>query len=104
MAIKNYNPYSKGRWYRLFIESDGTTSKITESDITDAAISGTYIKFPSGFHVLDTIYDITTNTEGTASSVQNGVRIYNDGKQAIAIPAVDVYTSAYIYIFGYNGD
>lgn len=99
-----YDPYSYGRWFKIFVESDGTASSITTSDISSAEISGTYIKMPAGFHVLDTIYDITAETGGTASSVQNGVKIYNDGKQAIAIPAVDVYTSATIYVFGYFGD
>lgn len=101
---QSYDPYSYGRWYKLFIESDGTVSKITTSDIESAEISGTYIKMPVGFHVLDTVYDITAETGGTASSVQAGVKIYNDGKQSIAIPAVDVYTAATIYVFGYFGD
>ena len=101
---QSYDPYSYGRWYKFFVESDGTASSITTSDIEGAEISGTYIKTVAGFHILDTIYDITAETGGTASQVQKGVKIYNDGIQAFAIPAVDVYTSATIYVFGYFGD
>lgn len=37
---KSYDPYANGRWYRVFLESDGTKVTITDSDFEDSVISG----------------------------------------------------------------
>ena len=100
--METYNPYAIGRWYRIFIESDGTDRKITQTDIdaSEIEISGDYLKMPFAFHVIDVKYDIMSSNGGAASAL-GGLKIYNDGCQAIAIPKADVYDSAYIYVFGY---
>lgn len=95
-----YNPYAKGRWYRLFVESDGTAYTITESDL-EVEISGQYVKMPENFHVLDTVYDIDAVTGGTAADMNKVIRIYNDGRQAISLPASALFDYTYVYVFGY---
>lgn len=99
--IKSYDPYKIGRWYRFFIESDGESIFLTESDIEDAVVSGTRIKLGEDFHVIDVKYDITSIAGGSAAGVQNSTYIYADGTQAVNIPAKDLFTSAYVYVFGH---
>ena len=100
MFIKGYNPYSQGRWYRLFIESDGSDITLTESDLEDAAVSGTRIKLGEDFHALDVVADVHS-TAGTAGAVAGGIYIYADGQQAVNTPAKDQFDYATIYVFGY---
>lgn len=95
-----YNPYVKGRWYRIFIESDGTDKKIIESDI-EVTFSGNNIKMPEGFHVIDRTYDINCVEHDAATSIAMDVMSYADGTQGIVGPAAKVFDWAYIYVFGY---
>ena len=95
-----YNPYSKGRWYRFFVESNGSAITITEKDL-EAQISASYLQMPKDFHVIDTKYDVHTVAGGSAENMQYVLRIYNDNSQAVALPTVDHFDYAYIYVFGY---
>ena len=95
-----YNPYSKGRWYRFFVESDGSAITITEKDL-EGQISANYLQMPKDFHVIDTKYDVHTVAGGSAGNMQYVLRIYNDSSQAVELPAVDHFDYAYIYVFGY---
>lgn len=95
-----YNPYSRGRWYRAFIEADGTSYTLTSCDITDAVINGSRVKLPDGFHIVDIKYDIHS-TIGTGGALAHATYIYADGTQAINLPGKDQFDYAYIYIFGY---
>jgi len=99
--VKGYDPYTKGRWYRFFIESDGNTITMPEKDIAGAAVNGTRIKFDADFTVIDVKYDIHSVSGGAASGIANTVYIYADGKQAVNIPTKDQFDYAYIYVFGY---
>lgn len=95
-----YNPHSKGRWYRIFMESDGTKQTIVESDI-NISLSGNNIKMPAGFHVLDTVYDINCiEHEGVANMAIDLIG-YADGCEGIAGPIPKAFDYAYIYVFGY---
>ena len=96
-----YKPYSKGRWYRFFIESDGESYTLTKSDLEDATISGSRLKTVEGFHVLDVIEDIHSVESGASGSVQWSTYIYADGIQAVNIPAKSNFDYATVYIFGY---
>ena len=95
-----YNPYSKGRWYRFFVESNGSAINITEKDL-EVQNSSSYLQMPEDFHVIDAKYDVHTVAGGTVGNMQQVLRVYNDGRQAISLPAVDHFDYAYIYVFGY---
>lgn len=99
---KEYNPYKIGRWYRLFIESDGNAHTITESDIDDAVVSdeSDAIIFPVGFHLVDSLFDSTLINDATASKF-NEVGNSASGNSTLTIPDVSAYSSAFIYVFGY---
>lgn len=44
---KSYDPFANGRWYRIFLESNGTTITLTEKDdnIATLIINDTYLLF-----------------------------------------------------------
>lgn len=102
--MKGYNPYSKGRWYRFFIESNGGNATITESDIDGTSISKLNINnvdcntlvLPLGYKVLDVVIDI--HTIGGMSKFAERVSTI-EGNQGIVIPDNMVFDFAYIYVF-----
>lgn len=96
------NPYARGRWYQLFIESDGSKYVKGDCDI-EIEISSTYATLPPGFHVVDVIADVTSNA-ATAANYSWLTRFNADGTQAIILPPKANFTSAYIYVFGYIGE
>lgn len=96
-----YNPLSKGRWYRFFIESDGSATTLVESDLEGATETSNYLKFPLGFHIVDQKWDINAIAGGTNSNIVMSRRHYTDGCQGLPTPAPANYDWAYIYVFGY---
>lgn len=97
-----HHPYDlQGRWYKLFIESDGSTLKLTTSDIEDVDISGTGIKFPIGFHVVDSVYDIHSVPHTGLATMAPDLYGYADGSQGIYKPLAHAFDYANIYVYGY---
>lgn len=98
---KNANPYIiNGRWYKIFIESDGSTIKVTNSDI-DVEIAGSYLKFPANFHIVERQYDINSVPHATDLSIAIDLRGFADGTQGIYLPNVTAFDYANLYIFGH---
>lgn len=96
-----YNPYAKGRWYRIFLESDGETVTV-ESDDLNITYSANYLVFPKGFHHIDHKYDISSNfTHESTTGVNKVLRFMTDGSQAIEIPPKTHYDYLHLYVFGY---
>lgn len=95
-----YNPYSKGRWYRIFMESDGTKQTIVEDDL-GCIMHGNNIGTPEGFHIIDTKYDINCVEHDASVSMAIDLIGYADGTEGIAGPVPKAFDWAYIYIFGY---
>lgn len=93
-----YNPYSKGRWYRFFVESDGNEYTLTTSDIEDTTIASTYLKLPKGYHILDRIYDI--NFTG-AASITDVIKSYASGEESVPLPQASGFDYGYIYVFAH---
>lgn len=95
-----YDPYVKGRWYRLFLESNGTAVTATEKDL-DISFSGANIKLPAGFTCIDAKYDIHCVAHDAAVSMAIDRISYADGAMGIAGPVAKAFDYAYIYVFGY---
>ena len=95
-----YNPYSKGRWYRVFLESNGTAVTATEKDL-DISFSGANIKMPANFVVVDAKYDIHTVAHDGAVTMAIDRISYADGSMGIGGPAAKAFDYGYVYIFGY---
>lgn len=93
-----YKPLDKGRYYRFFVESNGSAYSLTDADIEEATISSTYLMLPKGYKVLDTVYDVTSTT-ATAANMSSVIRFGSDGAQGVALPPKANMTDAYIYIY-----
>lgn len=95
MYDKIYDPLNKGRWYRFFIESDGTNVTLTESDIEDATVTTTVLKIPADYKVKTFVYDVEI-TGGTAT--QLGLKTATIG-WTLTLPDKAAYDAGYVYIF-----
>ena len=102
-----YNPFSKGRWYRFVINSDGTTPTLTKSDLAGSEIvehMGYYLVLPSRYNILSIVPDIySKSNENDSISQSPVVSIMPTGSQACLIPAPFSFTSMELYIFAKKG-
>ena len=93
---------NRGRWYSAIVESDGTASITSiDADINTASISGSYLKFPAGFHMVDYLLDVTTTGAVSAVSVNKALRLYADGSQGLTLPDAGDYQKTVVNVFGY---
>ena len=93
----------QGRWYHLFIESDGTDPTITTSDIEDAGFdSDGYLLMPEAFKIVDTKFCI--NCVGTEANLfEPAYMLIGTAEQiGVAMPDVDSYDYLDLWIFGYQ--
>lgn len=97
---KVYDPFIKGRWYKIFAESNGTAF-ITTSDITGCSISSTALKLPAGWQVLDYVCDMNVEEPSAAASHQKKITYNTDGTISISIPSATAYDYGDIYVFAY---
>lgn len=101
MTKERILPWTKeGRWYHFFIESTGSTIKITDKDDIDASVNGTTLHFPDGFRALNWVvdHDNAADTSGTYACSKS---LYTDGSVGIALPKAAQFTAAEVYVFGY---
>lgn len=93
--------YNRGKWYRIFIESDGTNYKVHDNPIT-GELSGNHLKFKEGFHVVTLETDYTFIENSGASIVESGLYLYADGTVSANLASASKFTSACMYVFGYE--
>lgn len=92
---------NKGRWYEFFIESDGTdyTLTLSPSELgAGVAISGSYLKFDEGWHIIDYVCDIHVDTS-SATTFEKGLRMYADGSQGCVLPDKTSFDAMYMWVF-----
>lgn len=101
MKRKTHDPYTlPGRWYKTFLESDGSAVKVTTSDL-EVDITGTGIKFPKGFHIVDVKFDINSIEHGAMVTMAQDLYGYADGSQGVYRPVANAFDWANVYVFGY---
>lgn len=94
-----YNPYSEGRWGRIFIESgDNGSIILVESDVEGVQTEGGILKIPSCYSLVDYIMDIHSVAGGEQSSF-GGRTISEIGEQGITLPSGTCFDYCYIYVF-----
>ena len=102
-----YNPFSKGRWYRFRIESNGTNVTLTASDLDGSEIVdhlGYYLVLPSRYNILSIVPNIySKSNENDSISQSNFVSIMPNGSQAYCIPAPFSFINMELYIFAKKG-
>lgn len=101
MSFIRDSRYDKGRWYRIFIESDGSNYNVHNNTIT-GELSGNHLKFKNGFHIITLDIDYTFTKNSGASVVERGLYLYADGTPAANLVTPDKFTSACMYVFGYE--
>lgn len=93
--------YDRGKWHRIFIESDGANYTIHKNPIA-SEISGNHLKFKKDFHVVTLDIDYTFTANSGASLVETGLYLYADGTVSANLADVSKFSSAFIYVFGYE--
>ena len=88
----------KGRWFKFFVESDGTDYTLTSSEITGATIDGSYLKLPADYHAIEYVVDLNVDASA-AATFEKGIRMYADGKQAVVLPAKTSIDYCTVYVF-----
>ena len=94
--------YNKGRWYRIFVESDGTNYVLHENPIA-LEFSANHLKLKEKFHVVNYGHDYVFTTTENAVSIDDGLYLYADGSIALNVAKANTFSSAYLYVFGYFG-
>lgn len=94
-----YKPYSVGRWYRFFIESDGVTITLTNSDISGAVIENNAVVLPEGYRVMDVVTDINSIANSVGDTSQGNKIITSNGRQGYALPNASTFDYSFIYLF-----
>ena len=93
-----YNPFSKGRWYRFFIESNGNANILVESDIDGTVIDNNFLILPSRYKILSVVpninFDISSSTIDTLSYM-----VINKGRMAFKLPLKNSIYNMELYIF-----
>lgn len=92
--------YNKGRWHRIFIESDGTNYVLHKNKIT-TEFSANHLKLKKDFHVVNYGHDYTFLSAENAVSIDDGLYLYADGTVALNVAKANTFSSAYLYVFGY---
>lgn len=92
--------YNKGRWYKIFIESDGANYTLHENPIA-LEFSANHLKLKENFHVVNYGHDYTFTTTENAVSIDDGLYLYADGNVALNVAKANTFSSAYLYVFGY---
>lgn len=91
----------KGRWYKIFLESDGTNITQTTSDIDGSVVSNTAITLPAGFTPVSYEIDAHIDITGAQSSISKKVTYTTSGKTTLAIMGPTVFDYANVYVYGY---
>lgn len=88
---------NKGRWWRIFIESNGSEYVCTDENVIN--FSSNHMKL-NGINpvIVSGLYDFTTTEK--AVDVTTGIHLYSDGSIAVTLPPPNTFNSGYIYIFG----
>lgn len=101
LDIRNCPWHDKGRWYRFFIEADGTKYYLTESPLEGAAIEGTKLVLPSGYHLMQVVPDIHSINEGSVSNCFV-ISFLADDRQAIMLPNKNTFSHGYVWVYAYK--
>lgn len=93
--------YEKGRWYEIFVESDGNAYTLTYTDLEGVSEFGSnYVKLPKDFHVVDLLEDISaTATVSTAFPL--ALKLVDADELGIVMPSKGAIDWVKIYVFGY---
>lgn len=91
---------AKGRWYKLFVESNGSTHKLVKSEIEEATCSGGKIYFPHDLNIVETLFDVhNVEFDSGTASFGHTQTLMSNGSTYITLPTAKAYDYAYIYVW-----
>lgn len=98
-----YKPFSKGRWYKFFIESDGTEFTLTDSDIGGVSIDSILsdknaLSLPLGYKILSVV-PILNSIEGNELESIVNIVVTSTGQQAYLLPPATSFSDIELYVF-----
>lgn len=91
-------PFTKGRWYNFFVESDGTTVTLSKKDNIDASIKNNKLILPKDFTVaacFNELHCIEAKEANVCRIVYD-----TDGLTKVELPAKN-FDHGYVYIRGF---
>lgn len=91
-------PFTRGRWYRFFVESDGTAVTLTEKDDIDASIIDNNLVLPKDFTLAACFNELHTIEANEANVCR--ILYDTDGLTKVELPAKN-FDHGYIYIRGF---
>lgn len=90
----------KGRWYRAFIESDGSKIKLTHSDLEECTVSGTNFVLPAGYSLVDVKYtDVDLAASKTIATY--GKEVTAAYRDYLRVPSAADFTYCEVWFFAY---
>lgn len=90
----------KGRWYHAFVESDGSTEKLTVSDLEDCNISGNSFVLPAGYNLVDVKY-VDVDLAGGKTITTYGKATTAAHHDYFKLPAASDFTYCDVWFFAY---
>lgn len=99
----DFRPYAKGRWFKVFCETDNNVAKITTTEIDECMIDSNRLMIPHDLHIVDVLCDFN-NVEfdtGTAN-INNVWYALPNGTKYILLPNVKSWDYGDVWIFGYR--
>lgn len=100
--VKRYFPYLiKCKMYRIFLESDGTSTTVTKSDLKNVEATTTTLKLPVGFNVVDYICDFHIVEHESGQTEQYRITINSSNVETISTLHSSAFDYGYVYVYGY---
>lgn len=97
---KSYDPFANGRWYRLFLESNGTNIKITEKDIEDARVDGNALIFYKKLITFVEKINLVKTTENINTSINYYVHTDNNSvRYSLYLPRPNQFDYCEVLLF-----
>lgn len=100
---KSYDPFANGRWYRVFLESNGTNCKVTESDILHVLCNNGVLIIPKGYMILSFI--VKPHLIKTTATINTNIYLYahtdntDDLRVTLSIPKNSQFDFMEIFLF-----
>lgn len=91
----------KGRWYHVFVESDGSAATVSDHDEGfTPTVSTVTLTMPAKFMVIDYVV-AAHNDASSSSSFTKLVKFNSSNVMTVNLPAVAAYDYADVWIFGH---
>lgn len=97
---KSYDPFANGRWYRIFLKSNGSNIKITEKDIENVKVDGNVLIFYKTLITFVEKINLITTSESLNTSINYYVHTdKNSTRYSLYLPRPNQFDYGEILLF-----